>query len=68
MALFAKNSTIASAIRLHIFDKFAQVRELVEGWQRDYNENRPHKGLKYKTPLEYAQANKGETPFGNCPN
>lgn len=63
------NGTVRQELyNLHIFDKFAQVRELVESWQRDYNENRPHKGLKYKTPLEYAQANKGEIPIGNCPN
>ena len=46
--------------RLHMFDKFAHVRELIESWQKDYNENRPHKGLKYKTPLEYVQLSKVE--------
>lgn len=63
------NGTVRQELyNLHIFDKFSDVRQLVEDWQRDYNESRPHKGLKYKTPLEYAQLNKVEILIGNCPN
>lgn len=51
------NGTVRQELyNLHIFDRFSQVRQLIEDWQRDYNENRPHKGLKYKTPLQYAQS------------
>lgn len=33
-----------------------EARVLAENWQLDYNHHRPHSGLKYKTPAEFAGA------------
>lgn len=36
------------------------LRRLPE-WFRDYNQNHPHSGLKYQSPLEYRKATKSQT-------
>lgn len=33
------------------------VLSLIEDWIEDYNENRPHSGLKCKSPREFIKAN-----------
>jgi len=39
----------------HWFLSLDDVREKVEDWSRDYNENRPHGALNNLTPVEYAK-------------
>jgi transposase InsO family protein len=33
----------------------AEAKVVVEDWRREYNERRPHSGLGYETPAEYAK-------------
>jgi putative transposase len=42
----------------HWFTDLAHARELINQWRMDYNENRPHSSLGYRTPLEFAAANR----------
>lgn len=37
------------------FDTIRHARALAGGWQRDYNESRPHSSLGYQTPYEFAR-------------
>jgi putative transposase len=40
-----------------------EAREKIEAWRRDYNQVRPHSGLGYQTPEEFAaQAARGASP------
>ena len=39
----------------HWFLSLDDVREKIEGWRQDYNENRPHGALNNLTPVEYAR-------------
>jgi putative transposase len=32
------------------------ARRIIEEWRNDYNENRPHSALNYRTPKEFAAA------------
>jgi putative transposase len=36
----------------YVFQSLSDVREKIQQWVTDYNENRPHKALKYLTPKE----------------
>jgi len=36
-----------------MFTSLREVRVMVQEWQKDYNENRPHKALLYQSPLMY---------------
>jgi putative transposase len=38
----------------HWFANLQEVRLIVEEWRIDYNEERPHSGLGYRTPAEFA--------------
>lgn len=38
----------------HWFTSLHQAREIIADWRKDYNENRPHSALNYKTPSEFA--------------
>lgn len=38
-----------------LFASIAEARVLIETWRREYNEERPHQALGYKTPHEYKQ-------------
>lgn len=38
----------------HLFFSLQQVDEVTRPWKEDYNEERPHEALAYKTPNEYA--------------
>ena len=37
-----------------LFSSLPQARVLLAGWRRDYNENRPHSRLGWRTPAEFA--------------
>ncbi len=43
----------------HWFLNLRHARRLIERWRREYNEDRPKKGLGGLTPSQYAQQNKG---------
>ena len=38
----------------HWFANLREAKEIVEDWRIDYNETRPHSGLGYRTPAEFA--------------
>ena len=40
----------------HWFTSITEAREIIENWRIDYNTERPHSSLKYKTPEEFAAA------------
>lgn len=48
----------------HWFTSLAEARVLVAAWRRDYNENRPHSALGYRTPSEFAASFRTATPGG----
>ena len=39
-------------LNAYVFKNMSEVKEKTFQWMVDYNENRPHKALNYKTPLE----------------
>ena len=39
-------------LNAYIFRTIGEVREMTFRWMTDYNENRPHKSLNYKAPME----------------
>ena len=39
----------------HWFLNIEEARKEIEKWRKDYNQNRPHSSLKYKTPNEFAK-------------
>lgn len=39
----------------HWFLNLDEARYEIEKWRKDYNENRPHSSLRYKTPNEFAK-------------
>ena len=38
----------------HWFVTMAQARRIIENWRIEYNEERPHSSLGYRTPADYA--------------
>jgi putative transposase len=40
-------------LNANIFMSLDEVRELAEEWMMDYNQNRPHQALGYKTPMDF---------------
>jgi putative transposase len=45
------------------FVNLLEARERIEAWRRDYNQERPHSSLGYRTPAEFAaQAERGVSP------
>ena len=40
----------------HWFTNIGEAREIIEDWRLDYNTERPHSSLKYRTPEEFAAA------------
>jgi len=42
-------------LNAYLFDSLREVRIMCEEWRIYYNGQRPHKALKYLTPLKYAQ-------------
>ena len=41
-------------LNIHWFSSLEQARKLCEEWRIDYNEERPHSSIGYKTPKEFA--------------
>ena len=41
-------------LRLEDFESVAQAQALADLWKEEYNTERPHSSLKYKTPAEFA--------------
>lgn len=39
----------------HWFLSLGDARQIVEAWRQDYNRDRPHSALGYRTPIEFAQ-------------
>lgn len=39
----------------HWFLNLDHAKSEIEAWRKDYNENRPHSSLRYKTPVEFAK-------------
>lgn len=42
-------------LNAYMFNSLSEVRSLSEEWRADYNEERPHKSLKYQSPVKYAE-------------
>ena len=42
-------------LNLNEFRDVREARALAEEWEREYNHDRPHSSLGYKTPAEFAQ-------------
>ncbi|CAM2780201.1 Integrase catalytic domain-containing protein [Vibrio mytili] len=38
---------------MYVFKTLSQVRELIDNWMREYNDERPHDSLDDLTPWEY---------------
>jgi len=38
-----------------VFSSLSHARRIVEVWREHYNEERPHSGIGYLTPVEYRQ-------------
>lgn len=39
----------------HWFLNLDHAKNEIDAWRKDYNENRPHSSLRYKTPTEFAK-------------
>lgn len=39
----------------HWFLSMRHAREVIPGWRREYNEERPHSALDYQTPKEFVE-------------
>jgi len=48
----------------HWFESLNAARAVIAAWRRDYNEQRPHSALDYRTPAEFAalQRRRGGPP------
>lgn len=40
-------------LNVYLFNSLNEVRAMAEEWRQDYNHHRPHKALRYMTPVEY---------------
>lgn len=46
-------------LNAYVFKSLSEVREKADEWKTDYNTNRPHKALNYKTPFEVIKSDMG---------
>ena len=42
-------------LNAYLFNSLSEVRIMTEQWRIDYNSERPHKALGYRSPLKYAE-------------
>jgi len=49
-------------LNLHSFTNIFEAREIAEQWRADFNQNRPHSALGYRTPEEFAKTLKINPP------
>lgn len=47
-------------LRVSWFQNLFDARRKIASWRRDYNEQRPHSSLKYRTPAEFAAMSHGK--------
>ena len=47
-------------LNIHWFMSLEDAKQKIETWRKDYNEFRPHSGLTYKTPAEFAASARSE--------
>jgi putative transposase len=47
-----------------LFRNLGDAREKIENWRKEYNEERPHSSLDYRTPEEFAKHRSEQTPLG----
>ena len=40
-------------LNVHWFENLTDARAMMQVWQQEYNEERPHRSLKNLTPLQY---------------
>ncbi len=43
-----------ACLNAHWFATLADARTKIEAWRQDYNQQRPHRSLGYRTPREFA--------------
>lgn len=41
-------------LNVHWFETLTEAKQLIETWRQEYNESRPHRALKDRTPSEFA--------------
>jgi len=41
-------------LNVHWFESLAEAKQLIEGWRQEYNESRPHRALRDRTPSAFA--------------
>jgi putative transposase len=51
-------------LNVHQFASLAEAQAILETWQRDYNDHRPHGSLGHLTPSEFVSQRKGERSAG----
>ena len=44
---------------MYLFNNMVEVREITQGWIRNYNDERPHESLGNLTPMAFARAREG---------
>ena len=45
-------------LNCEIFTNGAQARAVIEAWRMEYNTQRPHSSLSYKTPMEFRESSR----------
>lgn len=57
-----KNGSIRrELLNAYLFDSLNEVRIMCEEWRQDYNQERPHKALGYRSPVNYLNQWKNNT-------
>jgi putative transposase len=51
-------------LRVSWFGNLFEARRKIAAWRKEYNEERPHSSLEYRTPAEFARALDGESGCG----
>ena len=62
-----RDECLNECLNEHLFSNLAAVRQIIEAWRIDYNEERPHTSLDRLTPAAFATRPKpGHTEEGLC--